>query len=132
MGEYKEHLTSGGELVVNEREWYISYYFPGPDRRYNGTFFRIKGNDIDKYIAAWINNFDKYLKLKSSMELSGTYETIGEARMKISVGGYRDGVCIDAWHMNVREQSKIDRIVADYTQCKSKAKTIQEMLRTLE
>lgn len=131
MGEYKEHLISGGDLVVTERDWYISYYFPGPDMRYNGTFFRINGKDVDKYIAAWINNFEKYKKLKNTLSLNGTYETTGEAGMKISIGGYRDGVCIDAWHMNIREQSKIDRIIADYKQCKVKAVTIQNMLKSL-
>lgn len=131
MGEYKEHLISGGDLVVTERDWYISYYFPGPDMRYNGTFFSINGKDVDKYIAAWINNFEKYKKLKNTLSLNGTYEITGEAGMKISIGGYRDGVCIDAWHMNIREQSKIDRIIADYKQCKVKAVTIQNMLKSL-
>ena len=83
MGEYRETLPSGGELVVTENEWHISYYFPGPDLRYNGTFFMVRSKDIDTYIAAWKNNFDKYLKLKATLSLNGIYETIGEANMKI-------------------------------------------------
>lgn len=39
MGKYVETLSSGGELVVTESSWEISYYFPGPDLRYRGTFF---------------------------------------------------------------------------------------------
>ena len=38
MGQYQEGLKSGGQLIVTERDWYIEYYFPGPDLRYNGTF----------------------------------------------------------------------------------------------
>ena len=99
MGEYKEKLASGGEMIVSENKWYLSYYFPGPDMRYNGTFKRINSSEINKYISAWKNNFATYLKLKSELTLDGTYEKIGEAGMKISIGGYRDGVCIDSWHM---------------------------------
>lgn len=132
MGKYEENLPSGGKLVVSESSWSISYYFPGPDMRYNGTFFHISGTNIDKYISAWKNNFKKYLELKSTMSLSGTYTTTGEAGMKISIGGYWDGVCIDGWHMNVHDQAKIDKIVDDYKKCKTKAMSIQNMLKSIK
>ncbi len=131
MGAYTEKLQSGGELIVTESNWYISYYFPGPDMRYNGTFKRISANEIDKYISAWKNNFSMYLKLKSELSLDGTFEKIGEAGMKISIGGYRDGVCIDGWHMNVRSQEKIDSIIRDYTTAKDKAYKRQQMIKML-
>ena len=131
MGQYKETLQSGGELIVTASDWYISYYFPGPDMRYNGTWKRISSTDIDKYISAWKNNFRTYLKLKSELSLEGTFEKTGEAGMKISIGGYRDGVCIDGWHMNVRTQAKINDIVKDYTNAKKKAPKIQEMIKSL-
>lgn len=131
MGEYREQLSSGGELIVTENNWYISYYFPGPDRRYNGTFFSVRSNDIDKYIQAWKNNFKKYVELKATLSLNGTFETAGEAGMKICIGGFREGVRIDGWHMNIQEQTKIDKIVTEYEQCKIKAKAIQDMLRSL-
>ena len=131
MGEYKESLKSGGNLIVSEKDWKIQYYFPGPDLRYNGTWKIIFSKDIDRYIEAWKNNFATYLKLKSQLSLEGTYEQIGEAGMKISIGGYRDGVCIDSWHMNVRTQEKIDAIIEDYLNAKKKAIAIQEMLKSL-
>ena len=51
--------------------------------------------------------------------------------MKISIGGYRDGVCIDSWHMNTRTQDKIDAIVRDYEYAKEKAIKIQKLLASL-
>ena len=131
MGEYKESLKSGGSLIVSEKDWKIQYYFPGPDLRYNGTWKTIFSKDVNKYIEAWKNNFATYLKLKSQLSLEGTYEKIGEAGMKISIGGYWDGVCIDSWHMNVRTQEKIDAIIEDYLNAKKKAIAIQEMLKAL-
>lgn len=131
MGEYKEKLKSGGELIVTEKDWKIRYYFPGPDLRYNGTVFVVPSQKIDKYIEAWKNNFATYLKLKTTLNLDGSYSKIGEEGMKITIGGFRDGVSIDSWHMNVRTQDTIDAIVNDYLWAKQKAPIIQEMLRTL-
>ena len=131
MGEYKESLCSGGDLVVTGDKWYIRYYFPGPDLRYNGDFFKIDSSEIDMYILAWKNNFDKYLQLKKSLSLEGTYEIKGEAGMIIRIGGWRDGVCISGWHMNINEQSKINGIITDYQRCKVKAPAIQEILKSL-
>lgn len=79
MGEYKENLPSGGELVVTPDSWCISYYFPGPDMRYNGTFLRIPSTKVDKYIRAWKNNFEEYMKLKHEWKLGGVFEKLGEA-----------------------------------------------------
>lgn len=131
MGQYSEKLNSGGEFIVTEKDWRIEYYFLGPDLRYNGTRFSIPGMKIDRYITAWQNNFKKYLQLKSTFSLDGSYETIGEEGMRICVGGCREGVCIDGWHMNLNTQKKINEIVADYQKCKSKATTIQSMLKSL-
>lgn len=53
-GKYKENLPySNGELIVTKNMWEISYYFSGPDLRYNGTFFSIEGKQIDSYIDAY-------------------------------------------------------------------------------
>lgn len=127
MGEYRENLKSSGTLIVNQNDWYISYYFPGSDLRYKGTWKKISSQEIDKYINAWKNNFATYITLKNELKLDGTFEKQGEAGMKISIGGYRNGVCIDDWHMNIQEQSAIEQIVYDYELAKKKAIKIQEM-----
>lgn len=130
MEVFKSKLSSGGELVVTEDRWYISYYFPGPDLRYNGTYFRIESADIDQYIEAWQNNFRKYLKYKNVTKIShASYKLNGEAGMAICVGGSMEGVCIDGWHMHVSTQDKINRIISDYKLCKTKAKIAQDMLK---
>lgn len=131
MGTYSEALPTGGKLEVTENNWHIKYYFPGPDMRYNGTFFTIYGNSIDEYIDAWESNFQKYLDLKSTLSLDGTYETFGKKNMKISVGGFRDGVCIDGWHMNVQTKEKVNEIINDYKNAKAKAEKIMGLLKNM-
>lgn len=130
MGEYREKLRTDGELIVTELDWCISYYFSGRDLRYKGTWLHILPDDIDKYISAWKNNFSKYLKLKSELS-DGPYEEIGEAGMKISIGGRLDGVCIDEMHMNIKMQEYVDYIIRKYTSAQARAPKIQKMLREI-
>lgn len=131
MGEYRESLRTGGELVVNKNNWRIEYYFPGPDLRYNGTFLTIQGKDVDKYISAWRNNFNYYQSLKKTITLKGTFETNGEAGMTIRVGGWHDGVSISGYHMHINKQETIDHIVEDYYSAKQTAQRVQTLLRAL-
>lgn len=65
------------------------------------------------------------------MLLDRTYETIGEAGMKIRIGGVFDGVCIDSWHMNTRDKTKLNTIVSGYKNAKKKAQIIQKVLKSL-
>ena len=62
-GEYSENLSHGGKLKVTITSWHIYYYFPGPDGRYSGTSVIIYDKEIDLFISAWKNNFNKYKTL---------------------------------------------------------------------
>ena len=131
MGEYIEELKSGGELIVNEKDWYIRYYFPGPDLRYNGTWKYIYSREIDNYILAWKNNFANYLRIKSQLNIGGSFEKIGEMNMKIAIGNYSEGVSFYGWRMCIRKQEDIDKIIEDYNKVKEKAPIIQKMIKSL-
>lgn len=131
MYEYKEPLQSGGYLIVKPNTWYIQYYFPGPDMRYNGTFKFISNKEIDFYINAWKNNFSKYKKLKSELDPLSSFNTQGELGMNIYIGGIMDGVCIDFYNMNVRTQEDLNKIINDYKKAKERASKIQELLLSI-
>lgn len=134
MGEYKEKLESGGSLVVNDKDWFIEYYFPGPDLRYNGSFVRIPSKSIDKYIEAWKNNFATYVKLKELLNLDkdSKFQQSGEEGMIIRIGGIAEGVFIaNGWTMNVTKKERIDKIINDYENSKERAIEIQKMLKTI-
>ena len=131
MAEYSEKLESGGSLVVTENDWRIEYYFPGPDLRYKGIRMSISSKNIDRYIAAWKNNFASYLQLKSllSLDKGGKFQKAGEEGMVIRIGGIIEGVFIaDGWTMNIYNQEQLDRLINDYERSKERALEIQKML----
>lgn len=128
-GTYTEQLKSGGELRISAKEWTIEYYFPGPDMRYKGTFIRISGKKITEYIDAWEENFKEYLKLREMMPKDGSFEKRGKMEMTIRVGSrWRDGVCLDSYHMCIDTEDKIAAIKADYEYAKKRAEQMMEFL----
>ena len=130
-GCYSEKLKTGGELNVCVDSWHLYYYFPGPDYRYNGTSVYIDGQQIDSYIAAWKNNFSKYLKIKELIPQGGVAEYPGEQGMSIRFG-YTEGVCITSYHLPINTQEQLNAIIEDYENSKSKVEVIQSMLREIE
>ncbi len=126
-GEYSERLRTGGNLKVTANSWKISYYFPGPDGRYNGTFVYVNDKDIDAYIAAWKNNFAKFQQLKSLLPQGGNSDYPGDMGMSIRFGVF-EGVCIRSYHLPINTQEKLDAITNEYEMAKQKAAQIQRIL----
>ena len=131
-GEFIQELRSGGKLHVSSSDWHIEYYFAGPDLRYNGTFKRIYSNEIDKYISAWKNNFNKYTILKEQIPKGGEYSVGGEMGMTIRIGSWSEGVCLISYHMPIKSYCELQKIVEDYENAKISAMKIQTILRDLK
>lgn len=129
-GTYSEKLKTGGELIVLPLNWNIRYYFSGPDQRYNGTFVTLNGNEIDKYIDAWADNFEKYMKLKETVPAGGQFETVGNMNMTIRIG-FAEGVCLRSYHMPIRTHEKIVEVISDYEYARNRALKIMEMLKNI-
>lgn len=131
VGTYSEKLKTGGELIVSATSWNIRYYFSGPDLRYNGTFVTLEGKEINKYIDAWADNFEKYLKLKETVPSGGKFETAGSMNMTIRIG-FAEGVCLRSYHMPIHTQGKIVEVISDYEYARDRAMKIMEMLTGLK
>jgi len=80
---FTEKLPDGGKLTVSAEDWDLSYYFPGPDRRYNGTILKIPSSMIHQYVHAWTENWKKFVLLKKS-NLGGNFSVGGTLGMDIS------------------------------------------------
>ncbi len=128
--EYTEKLTHRGELKVQKKTWCIQYYFPGPDRRYNGTFVQIDGNNIDRYISALRKNFEKYLALNKSVQSNTPIALKGDMGMTIIIGGRLTGVGLASYHMLIDSESELEKILKEFKAAEIRAKEIQAMLKS--
>lgn len=126
---FEENLPSGGKLQISSDSWKIQYYFSGPDLRYNGTFKSVPGNEIDKYISAWKNNFNEYKKIKGQFPAGCEVSKPGECGMTIRAGSYREGVCLISYHMNIKDEDKLNEIINDYEYAKKRAREMQAILK---
>ena len=122
-GIYELELKTGGKLAVSSSGWAIKYYFSGPDLRYNGTFVTIPGNQIDLYIKAWKNNFERFQELKNTLPNDGNYMENGEMNMYISIGRYSKGVGLHYSSLKSLK-AEVDNIIEDYEYAKKAAERI--------
>lgn len=86
--ELTELVPLGGKLTACEAGYELSFYFPGPDLRYNGTLLKIDGALLQQYIAAWETNWRNYQAMRRTLpSLAFTVE--GELGMKMDASGVR-------------------------------------------
>ena len=67
------------------------------------------------------NQFKKYFELKKSVPNCGSYQTEGKMRMTIRVGGLWDGVSLRSYHMCVKTEQGVNKIITDYEYSKRRA-----------
>ena len=128
---YEEKLPCGGSLKVYLNKWEISYYFTGPDLRYNGTFITIPGEKIDLYIEAYRENFVEFLALKQTT-LNEKINKPGKMGMQIRVKDYFEGVCIKSYHMPISTNDKLEKLIHGYKHAKSRVSIAQAFLKSLD
>lgn len=129
-GTYTEQLPCGGKLTVKHGSWSIEYYFPGPDRRYNGDFVRIPGSEVAEYVAAFEENWAEYERLKTTVPVGGTFEKPGRKSMVIRVGGYWPGVSIRNYHMAMSSRQQLEKVLGGYRYALERTQVIQQFLAT--
>jgi hypothetical protein len=120
-GYYSEKLPCGGELKIYKDYWYIEYYFSGPDLRYNGQIFRIRGENIEEYIVALKDNFLEYQELKKQNITGKMLSKPVKMNMTIRLAPFSEGVCLFGHHKAIATQKQLERIVASYQYASKKA-----------
>ena len=111
--------------------WSISYYFPGPDKRHNGTHFSISGKNIHDYIEALIENWKELQALKITIPQDGTFRKEGRLKMWISVGRYSSGVNLKDFHMNVYSEERLNEVVASFRYAAKRGPQMQKLLASI-
>lgn len=132
-GEYKEDLPFGkGQLIVTENNYHILFYFQGPDLRYNGTWIRISSSEIDSYIGAYRENWEKFKEMSSMQKkLGGELNADGKLNMRINVGGWANGICIRSYHMPLCSEKQIKSIIDSFNWAKNRGPEIKRFLKSL-
>ena len=130
MGELlKESLPCGGTLHIWRTEWEVSYYFPGPDRRYRGTIVTLKGPSLDSYIEAYKENWLEYVNLKDSISNGGTFlNKTGKMGMLICT----EGVYLRGHHVLVSTPKQLENIINSYQYAIKRATQVQEAAQLAE
>jgi hypothetical protein len=131
VGTYEEPLPCGGKLKVTKSSWEISYYFSGPDLRYNGTFITVPGSSIEQYISAFNDNWKEYERLKSATPAGGDFSKSGKMGMTIRIGKFAQGVCIHSYHMPISSAQQLNKVISGYRYAVQRAPQIQKFLNSL-
>ena len=130
-GEFSEFLPSGGRLVVSANSWYVHYFFPGTEVRLGGESYYIHDNQLDSYIAAWIENFKQYKDLKAKVAKTESV-TRGKMGMIIAVNSrIQEGVSLSYHGVNVKTEKDLKKLLESYEYARNRAARIMAFLRQL-
>jgi hypothetical protein len=131
-GTFQEDLGDGGTLRVYATAWEVQYYFPGPDRRYNGTFVTYKDSEIPKLIDAYQWAYLRYQALKKSVVKGAELTISGTMGLTIRVGGrYWEGVCMNGYQSCVRDEESLKRKLQAYQRALERGPQLQKVLQGL-
>jgi hypothetical protein len=128
QGTYEEKLPCSGRRQSDREAWTIEYYFPGPDRRYNGTFVTVPGWEIDEYIDALLSNWAEYQRLKTTIPKGGAFSREGKLEMTIRVGGFAEGVCLRAYHMPMNSLDRVEHVIGSWRYATHRVKELRPLL----
>lgn len=130
-GKYTEKLEIlNANLVITDSNYYISFYFPGPDLRFNGTFFSIYSHELDRYIIALRNNWLKYLELQRTL-LLGEFDIPGDMGMRIIRGQYFKGVSLYSRNFIISTENEMELVIKELQFAKERGLYLLEFLSTM-
>lgn len=130
-GKYTEKLEIlNANLVITDSNYYISFYFPGPDLRFNGTFFSIYSHELDRYIIALRNNWLKYLELQRTL-LPGEFDIPGDMGMRIIRGQYFKGVSLYSRNFIISTENEMELVIKELQFAKERGLYLLEFLSTM-
>jgi hypothetical protein len=111
-------MAFGGTLTARESGFDLTYYFPGPDRRYNGTILRIDASMLQQYVAAWEENWRTYRVLRASMP-SLCFSAEGKFGMRVDAAGVR------LHKLRVSNDAELDAMLNMLRQAKKRGSELQ-------
>ncbi|MBA4054620.1 MAG: hypothetical protein C0490_07910 [Marivirga sp.] len=117
MAELSQDLPCKGMLRVNVDGWRISYYLPGPDRRYKGKIISITELNAHRYIQSLKDNFAEYERLRVIFGKEENFSLELEFGMEINIGTEfptLNGIRLRATREPISTKAQLDAIVSYY------------------
>ena len=79
------------KLVVEPNQGRLEAYFPGPDLRHNGTFWRMGAKNMASYIAALQDAWSRLEALERVAPAGADLSACAEMNIRVTVRGYPAG-----------------------------------------
>jgi hypothetical protein len=134
MAELSQTLPCGGILNVTSDSWQISYYLPGPDRRYKGKIVSIFDFNAHHYLQSLQDNFAEYERLKVIFEHEENFTLELEFGMHIYIGTEfptLNGLRLSSSHEPISTKAQLDEISSYYESILNKANRKLETLKEI-
>lgn len=129
-GYYSESLISGGTLEISRNLAKIHFYFPGIDRRYNGTFFDIQESEIDAYIEAYRDNWKQAEELITTAKLHPNTKLAqsGKKGIKIEVCNDEITLFLHIYYLPIRSKEECDKMIENLEYAKKRIAQIRSLI----
>jgi hypothetical protein len=119
----------GGTLVVTPTSYGTRVYFPGIDRRHNGTFWNMSGGEIDAYVAALDDAWGKFEQLAAVAPDGADMRATGKMHIGIHVASWPGrGITLHSHHSLISSRDRLDRLIEELRSLPAIAAQVQAAL----
>lgn len=129
-GTYKEFLPCKyGELCISKNMVQLDFYIPGPDLRYNGSFYHLRcPEEVDEMRKCLLQGWNRCETI-SNLNLSGSIEERINDNITIRCSsGYHNGVCVFGYAFVFNSKDEVDNFIDILEQAKIKGELIHKSL----
>jgi hypothetical protein len=99
-----------GSLVATPSGWRLTFYKPGPDRRYKGRFWEFHEDKILRLIQNYKTAMDRLDEVRRILPRTSSYqERHGELTIRMGFGA---GITIDHDFGHVGDRQKLDFVIS--------------------
>lgn len=130
-GCYSEHIISPTcDLEVYKTCASIRFYFPGIDRRHNGTFVTIREEEIDDYIKAYQDNWHQAETMRETARMCPNTQlnSLGKKGMRISVCNDSISLYLDHYNLPICSKDKCDYMIEQFEYAKNRIAQIRSLI----
>lgn len=117
------------KLVVTPSEWSVEAYWPGPDARYSGTYFRLPGSQVSEYAHELIRGWERFCELDKTAPDDVNLSVQGALGTRIVVRGFPGrGVTMKGLHGLISSKDQLVRVLHELSGLQSEAEAVRQLL----